>query len=182
MSTQIELVEPKHPAMRQPATVDPFSLDVNWPQQEERMIELMRSRLGIGLAAPQIGEDWRMFVMAHSVLGDIGVYNPEILDQSEARVREEEGCLSWPLLYVGVKRPESAKVRFTMLKDGQPTVVETTMTGMDARVFLHEFEHLEGRNYLERVSDFRLRRALEARNRRLKSVNRLTRRLTRGLE
>jgi len=164
-----ELVEPKHPVLSKRANVDPFSGDIDWGKREREMCELMQNRFGIGLAAPQVGSSYRMFVMNHSHLGEIGVYNPEILE-TENPVVMEEGCLSFPLLFMKVTRPERIKVRFTKT-DGK-TVVETWMDGMDARCFLHEYDHLEGKLFVDLVSDFKLRRAMDQQQKRVRKLQR----------
>ena len=164
-----ELVEPKHPVLNKRATIDPFSSDVDWEKREREMCELMQNRFGIGLAAPQVGSSYRMFVMNHSHLGEIGIYNPEILE-TENPIVMEEGCLSFPLLFMKVTRPERIKVRFTKT-DGE-TVVETWMDGMDARCFLHEYDHLEGNLFVDLVSDFKLRRAMDQQEKRLRKLQR----------
>jgi len=163
-----EMVEPKHPALHRPATTDPFGGDIDWAKREEQMWELMHDRLGIGLASPQIGSSYNMFVMNHSVLGDIGVFKPEILEASDETVCIEEGCLTFPLLYLHVTRPEKVKVRYTK-SDGE-TIVETWMDGMDARCFQHEFEHLQGELFLDRVSDMKLQRAYKKREKLFKKL------------
>ena len=80
------LVQPNHPVLRSIATVDPFSLDIKWPIKEQELFKLMHHKIGLGLASPQLGNPVRMFVMAHSELGDIGVYNPEILESSDETI------------------------------------------------------------------------------------------------
>lgn len=165
-----ELVEAKHPALHRRATQNPFGSDIDWTQREKEMFELMHSKLGVGLAAPQVGSGYRMFVMSHSVLGDIGVYNPEILE-TEGEVQIEEGCLSWPMLYIHVRRPE--KIKVTYIKSDGETQVETWMDGMDARCFLHEYDHLEGINFIDLVSDLKLKRAKEKRDKFLKKLDKI---------
>ena len=167
-----ELVKPKHPALTRRANVDPFSSDINWQEREQQMIELMKNRIGIGLAAPQVGSSFRMFVMIHSHLGNIGVYNPEILE-TEGEVTSDEGCLTFPLLFMKVKRPERIKVRYTKT-DGN-TTVETWMDGIDARCFLHEYDHLEGKLFIDDASDLKIRRALEKQKKRVKQLEKLGR-------
>ena len=164
-----ELVEPKHPALTTPATVDPFSGGVSdWEVKEKQMLDLMHDNLGIGLASPQIGSSYNMFVMNHSVLGDIGVFKPEILEYSEETVVIEEGCLTFPLLYLHITRPEKVKVKY--LKSDGDTQVETWMDGIDARCFQHEFEHLQGELFLDRVSDLKLQRAFKKREKLFKKL------------
>lgn len=161
------LVEAKHPVLKKRATVNPFGGNVDWVQREREMCELMQNRFGIGLAAPQVGSQYRMFVMNHSHLGEIGVYNPEILE-SEGKITVEEGCLSFPLLFMHITRPERVKVRYT--KTDGITQVETWMDGMDARCFLHEYDHLEGKLFVDDVSDFKLRRAMSKQQKNFKKL------------
>lgn len=156
-----ELVEPKHPALHKRANIDPFSSDINWEEREKEMIQLMYDKLGIGLACPQVGASYNMFVMNHSILGDIGIYKPKILETSEDTVVMEEGCLSFPLIYLHVTRPERIKVEY--FKQDGDTKVQTWMDGRDARCFLHEYDHLQGKIFLDLVSEMKLRRAMQKR-------------------
>jgi peptide deformylase len=167
-----QLVEPKHPALHKPADIDPFTApdDANWAQREVDMFKLMHDRYGIGLASPQIGNSYNMFVMNMKGSGDVGVYNPKILEFSEEEVLMEEGCLTFPLLYLHVTRPEKVKVSYT-LYDGK-TEVEGWLDGIDSRCFQHEFEHLQGKLFLDNVSDFKLQRAKKKRDKYLKEIQR----------
>jgi peptide deformylase len=167
---QCVLVDPKHPALHTAATVDPFSAGVDWAVREAEMIQLMKDNMGLGLAAPQVGSSYNMFVMTHSILGNIGIYKPEILELSDETVKIEEGCLSFPLLYLAVNRPAEVKVRYYKT-DGE-TQVETWMDGMDARCFLHEYDHLQGEVFINGVSDLKLRRAQDRRNKYFKILAR----------
>lgn len=168
-----ELVDPRDPALHRTATVDPFSGNVDWAEREQEMFNLMHQKLGVGLAAPQVGSSYNMFVMTHSFLGDIGVYKPEILE-TEGEVDIEEGCLTWPLLFIHVKRPAKVKVQF--YKNDGETKVEMWMDGIDARCFLHEYDHLQGVNFIDIVSDFKLQRAKEKREKRFKKLERAVKR------
>ena len=98
---------------------------------------------------------------------DIGVYNPEILEVSEETVPMEEGCLTFPLLYFIVTRPAKVKVRFQTVDQ---EVVEDWLEGMDARCFLHEYDHLQGKLYLEYASDMKLKRAMKKREKTFKTL------------
>src|SRR6056300_818962 len=91
---ECKLVEPKHPALHTRANINPFDVqDIDWAEREKEMFQLMHDKFGIGLACPQIGQSYNMFVMNHLHLGDIGIYKPEILEYSEETCRYEEGCL-----------------------------------------------------------------------------------------
>jgi len=168
-----ELVEPSHPALHKRASLDPFD-GTDWVEREKEMLDLMHGKLGVGLASPQIGSSYNMFVMHHSILGDIGVYNPTVLE-TEGKDLIEEGCLSWPLLYIPISRPERIKVSYTK-NDGE-TIVETWMDGMDARCFLHEVDHLNGVNFIDIVSEFKLKRAKEKRDKFFKKMSRSAKRV-----
>ena len=164
-----KLVEPRHSALHKRASVDPFSGNIDWAKREKEMFELMHNNLGVGLSATQVGSSYNMFVMRHSFLGDMGVYKPEILE-TEGEVDIEEGCLTWPLLFIHIKRPAEIKVRF--YKNDGETQIEMSMDGIDARCFLHEYDHLQGTNFIDIVSDFKLRRAMEKRDKRFKKLER----------
>ena len=146
----MKLVQPNHVVLNSKADVDPFDTDIDWSVREPEMIQLMHDRFGLGLAAPQIGDNYRMFVMTHSTMGDIGIYNPEILATSEEKTAQEEGCLSFPLLFFMVTRPATCMVRF---QDKNKESHEMELSGTDAQCFQHEFDHLQGKLYLEYASD-----------------------------
>jgi peptide deformylase len=124
--------------------VDPVEL-------EKSMIETMFAHNAIGLAANQIGIKTRVFVMGHKSLPDgaQAFFNPEIVANTTDLVEGEEGCLSFPNVYVKIKRPKAIKVRFQNSK-GEEQVA--TFEGMECRCFLHEFDHLEGITYQDRTS------------------------------
>lgn len=172
-----ELIEPKNPIMNRPALLDPFgATDVDWVVRQQEMLTLMHEHHGLGLAAPQVGSSYRMFVMTHTHLGDIGVYNPEIVEYSDNQVTWQEGCLSFPLLYLPVKRAEEITVRFT--KPDGDTRIEVRMDGRDARVFLHEYDHLQGNLFLDKVSLLKINRAKEQRSKLIKKFKKAQKQLT----
>lgn len=127
------LVEPKHPVLHNPAGIDPLDTDIVWQTVEQEMFKLMHERVGIGLAAPQLGNPVKMFVMRHSTEGDIAVYNPKIINVSEETVSMEEGCLTFPGLFFHVTRPEGVQVTFQNRKGEEQTM---ELIGMDARCII----------------------------------------------
>jgi peptide deformylase len=166
-SWHCNLIAPSSRVMNTPASINPFAdTNIDWHDRERKMLSLMHDNHGLGLAAPQIGDAFNMFVMTHSKMGDIGVYNPEIVEYSDTEVMWQEGCLSFPLLYLSIKRPESINVIYT--KADGISQVEQTMTGRDARIFLHEYDHLQGILFLDKVSLLKINRAKEQRNKLLK--------------
>ena len=163
----MELVEPKHPALHTVANINPFETDINWIEHEQEMIKLMHDKIGIGLAAPQLGDSYKMFVMTHSSKGDIGLYNPQILASSEESVVMQEGCLTFPLLFLHISRPKEVMVRYQTVDQ---EIVEEKFDGLDARVFQHEHEHLQGKTYLDNASDLKLQRAMKKREKAFKRL------------
>ena len=159
---KLDLVQPKHPALHIKAILDPFENNtIDWEEREQEMFDLMDKRMGVGLASPQLGLSYRMFVMTFESGEHIGVYNPEIIESSDETVPMEEGCLTFPLLYFIVTRPAKVKVRF-QTNDG--TEVEDWLEGRDARCFQHELDHLNGKLYLEYASEMKLQRAIKKRD------------------
>jgi len=115
------------------------------------MIETMANNKGMGLAAPQIGLPYRVFVLWSKET--LACFNPKIIDSTSEEVILEEGCLSYPFLFVKIKRPKSIKVRFA---DPFGIIRTEKFTGMTARCFLHELDHLNGIDYTKRATQFHL--------------------------
>ena len=125
------------------------------------MYETLTVAEGCGLAAPQIGKPWRLFVVDGSELaedypeckGFKKVFiNPEIIDQSEKQCTYSEGCLSLPGISENVVRPESVTVRYLDEDFNEHT---DTFTGFCARIVQHEYDHLEGHVFTDRISPIR---------------------------
>ena len=114
-----------------------------------RMFELMREAKGVGLAAPQVGENVRIFVMnATQEPGDDRVYVNPVLSDFDGEEEAEEGCLSLPGIHVNVNRGKQVRMRAQNL-EGQP--IEEMATGFMARVWQHEFDHLNGTLLTDRM-------------------------------
>ena len=163
---ELQLVQPNHPALHSVANTNVFEADIDVQEYEQAMFKLMADRFGIGLASNQVGNTYNMFVMHHSEHGDIGVYNPEIVSVSEKNIAREEGCLTFPLLFMNITRPESITVKYTK-SDGE-TVVEEELHGTDAQCFHHEWEHLNGLLFIHGASDMKLQRAMKKREKTIK--------------
>lgn len=127
------------------------------------LAETMRENEGLGLSANQIGVRTRAFVMRAENI--IGVFNPRVVDISSETVYLEEGCLSYPNLFVKVKRPRKIKVRYTNPNGETET---RTFDGMSARVFLHELDHLDGILHTTRANPYHLEQAKKL----VKKINR----------
>ncbi len=106
---------------------------------------------GIGLAANQIGVDARVILVTMNIKSRnnakvLVMVNPEIVEVSKETVVMEEGCLSVPGKFGKVRRPAKVKVRWKNVKGAES---EKRLEGWDARIFLHEFDHLEGRLFTD---------------------------------
>ena len=118
------------------------------------LLATMIKHEGMGLSANQCGLPYRVFVMRNEMHPII--FNPKIIDMTTEEVLLDEGCLSYPFLFVPIKRPKSIKVRFT---DALGNTTTEKYTGITARCFLHEYDHLEGINFTQRASKFHIQRA-----------------------
>jgi len=119
-----------------------------------RLIQTMNDNSGLGLSANQCGLPYRVFVMRSEPA--TVCFNPKILAVSDEIVTLQEGCLSYPFMFVKIKRPVWIRVRYT---DAFGVVQTERFIGMTARVFQHEFDHLEGINYLNRANPVHIERA-----------------------
>jgi peptide deformylase len=114
-----------------------------------RMFELMRAEKGVGLAAPQVGENIRLFVMnATGEPGDDRVYVNPILSDPDGEEEAEEGCLSLPEIRADILRSKSMRIDAQDL-EGKP--FQEVRDGFVARVWQHETDHLNGTLILDRM-------------------------------
>lgn len=118
---------------------------------EKDMLDLMYRYDGIGLAANQVGIEARVFVMGHRDSPEPGMafFNPEVVANTEEIADLEEGCLSFPGIFVTIKRPKAIKARW---QNSLGEVKEATLEGYECKCFLHELDHLEGIVFQDRVS------------------------------
>ena len=152
-----ELLPSTHPSLSVPLT-EVTDDQEGREQIQQDLVDTMRAKNGIGLSANQIGIGARVFSMYADVKEkDILVcFNPKIINQSEEEILMDEGCLSWPGLWLKVRRPEGIEVTY---EDAKGELHEKAMFGLEARIFQHEYEHMEGRNFTEKVSRLKLNRA-----------------------
>ena len=124
------------------------------------MKDTMYNYGGIGLSCNQVGLPYRMFVMGGHPEIDLGrtryVFNPEVLEMSKETVMMKEGCLSFPFMFLAIKRPQWVQVKY---QDEEGETKEEHLHGMNARIFQHENEHMNGFIFKDLVSDFKWKRA-----------------------
>lgn len=132
------------------------------------MFATMRQAEGVGLAAPQVGLPYSLFVLDASPFAEENpelkdfrrvVINPTILSVSEEQTPFVEGCLSVPGIHEKVYRPEGIVAKY---QDIDFHWVEEEFHGMPARIFQHEYDHLMGQVFVDRISPLR-KRVLQAR-------------------
>lgn len=124
-------------------------------QLAKDLYETMVVNKGLGLAAPQVGLSYRAFAL-YAVPG-IVCFNPRVVDSSNETVVLEEGCLSFPNLFLNVKRPRRIKVRYQE-PNGEPQT--KVLDGITARCFMHELDHLNGITHTQRANKIHLDRAM----------------------
>ena len=125
------------------------------------MIATMKKAKGVGIAAPQVNVGLRMFIVAPEpsrrypkspTMAPVAMMNPKLVKHSKKMVTDWEGCLSIPGLRARVPRYHAIEIEFTA-RDGSRMRAE--LTGFIARIFQHEFDHINGNVYLDRVKDSR---------------------------
>jgi peptide deformylase len=129
--------------------VDPVNLSAS-------MVTLMRKLGGYGLAANQVGLPLKMFVMEGEPA--YAIFNPKITYTGEEEILLEEGCLSYPGMNLKVTRPRFMRARF---QDPYGDFVTRQYDGITARVFQHEFDHLLGVDFTQKVSKLRKQMAFK---------------------
>jgi len=129
------------------------ALDVEWsnPTENQRlavkMIHFMKQEHGIGLAAPQIGIGKRLFVM-HTDGKYRMCFNPKLLSVSKEIETYNEGCLSFKDIFYNIERPATIEVLYY---DYIGNSFKEELTGISARCFLHELDHLDGIVFKQRL-------------------------------
>ena len=140
--------------------VAPFDFDkYDAKQIEADMIAIMNKENGVGLAANQVGLDAQIFIIKPEGLDGyednkpFALINPVITAVSQDTVLGEEGCLSFPLLFFKVKRPTGMVIE-CLDSSGKECTIE--LVGWNARIAGHEYDHLYGINYVDRVSKLKI--------------------------
>jgi len=146
------LLDPKHPLVHSalPEYVD--SDDLSRKDLLDNMIETMKHYGGIGLSANQVGLPYRMFVFGDTK-NYVPCFNPKITEESDVIIPIEEGCLSYPGLFVKIHRPDRISVEF---EDENGELHKEEMEGLMCRVFQHEMDHMDGIDFTQRAKKMHL--------------------------
>ena len=136
----------------------PFDFDN--PQEDPKMltaelVEAMYKYEGLGLSACQIGVDLKVFTMFYDDT-PIVCFNPRITEYSEETTYLREGCLSFPGLYFPIERAYGVNVTFANEEGMEHSA---TFVQLAAKVFQHEYDHMLGKLYIDKVYGYKLRNA-----------------------
>jgi len=157
----LKITQLGEPVLRRVSKSVPFPLSKARDRLIDDMIATMKKARGVGIAAPQVGVGLRLFIVAPepsarypkaSRMAPVAMINPVLLKHSRKMVTDWEGCLSIPGLRGRVPRYQSIEIEFTA-RDGRR--LQGKLNGFVARIFQHEFDHINGMVYVDRVQDTR---------------------------
>lgn len=157
------------------ANFEPKKFDFDNPIQDpvelaDQLWENMKHYKGVGLSANQIGIDAKVFVMGMGEGKDefrLNVFNPMIMAISDEMSEYTEGCLTYPGLFMKVKRPKTCTVQYYNEKGEDQ---KFTFDALTSRVWLHEYDHMVGRDFTSRVSKMVFDRAIKKRDKLIKKM------------
>jgi peptide deformylase len=152
----MKLIHSPNPILKQKSEIWDFVNHSNSAAIEKEMLEIMNASKGIGLAANQVGLLHRVFVMKLKNGQEIGCFNPYIVVGDNALISLQEGCLSFPNLWLTVPRHNKITAAF-LDNTGTSCIIE--LEGIDSRCFQHELDHLDGVTFTQHVSDLKLQMA-----------------------
>ena len=154
----MNLVDPNDPILTNSCQVFDFKNPPFDPTEFAKdLVKFMYDKNGIGLAANQVGVPYRVFAMRGQPENFV-CYNPKIVQPSEMTIELEEGCLTYPNLLVKITRPQHVRVRFTTPNGDTMT---RQFTGLTARIFQHELDHLDGVIFYNRANRYHRDQALK---------------------
>jgi len=132
----------------------------------KRMKMTMKLYGGIGLSANQCGVSERMFVIGTDEFQMVCI-NPKVIKKSETAVKNKEGCLSYPGLFLSIDRPDWIDVEYT---DEFGNTKESRLEGVSAQCFLHELDHLNGIKFVTYVKPVALQMARKKQKKTVKTI------------
>lgn len=168
------LVPENHPVLREVLPEFDFSNPpVNANEFASALVETCKANKGLGLSANQCGFKYRVFVMG---AGDeyVAFFNPKVISLSDEMALMDEGCLSYPLLSLKISRPKEIMVEY---QDFNGQLRNTKLTGISARCFLHELDHMNGIMYTDRVKPLAFQMAMKKRDKLFKMVKKMQKNL-----
>jgi peptide deformylase len=141
----------------------------------EDMFKCMKKYGGLGLSANQVGLPFRMFVCGdHPQIEDgkkLAIFNPVIEEYGEETYKMKEGCLSYPFLFLDIERPRKITAKH---QDEHGDFLQLKLDGMISRIFQHEFDHMQGKTFVDGVSKLKLDMAHKKAKKEMKKLRGLT--------
>ena len=143
-----ELVDPEHQLFHHRINSCSYNLDRH--HLSRVLIDNMIHHNGIGISANQIGIWERAFAMVRDIENNevMVCFNPRIVKSYSEEVEMEEGCLSYPELFLKIKRPDKIIVKY---EDEDKKTHKLKLQGLASRVFQHEYDHMEGIDFTQRT-------------------------------
>jgi len=166
MSNILPLTPPQEVQGIQPAEFDFDNPFMDPKELADQLWENMLHYKGVGLSANQVGIDAKVFVMGQDDFR-LNVFNPQVLTMSPKLVAMKEGCLTWPGLFLSIRRPEFCVVSYY---DETGENKKMKFEGLTARIFLHEMDHMIGIDFTQRASKLVLDRGVKARDKKIKKL------------
>lgn len=160
----MELLKFTDPSLRVAPTEFDFDAQ-NAKELADSLWNKSRELKGLGLSANQVGIDARVFVMGTDAENRRNVFNPKIVSSSTETILAKEGCLSYPGLWLTIKRPSSITASYQN-ETGEYIVEE--FHGLPARIFQHEYDHMQGLNFSDYASEMKMKMALKSLEKRAK--------------
>ena len=143
-----DLVEPEHQLFHHRINSCSYNLDRH--HLSKVLIDNMIHHNGIGISANQIGIWERAFAIVRDIENNevMVCFNPRIIKSYSEEVEMEEGCLSYPELFLKIKRPDKIIVKY---EDEDKKTHKLKLQGLASRVFQHEYDHMEGIDFTQRT-------------------------------
>ena len=164
---ELKLIPPTDPRVQ--SAIAPFNDDMlkehdfkDRKELVEAMFLCMHKFGGIGLTASQVGLPFNMFVAGgHPSIEkglSIAMFNPMIISSSVETLMMKEGCLTYPYVFLNIKRPRKVTVKY---EDENGDLKEASLDGMMSRIWQHEYDHMQGRVFTEHVSKLKYDMAMK---------------------
>ena len=177
---ELKLIPPRDPRVQ--SAIAPFNDDMlkdegfkDRKELTETMFSTMKKYGGIGLTCNQVGLPFNMFVLGDHIQLEKGLkmacFNPMIISSSEETNMMKEGCLTFPFVFLNIKRPRKVVVKY---EDENGDLQEGHLDGMISRIFQHEYDHTQGRVFTERASKLKLDMAYKKAEKDMARYRRLT--------
>jgi peptide deformylase len=160
----MELLKINDPILRE--LPDEFDFETQNAQElADALWAKCRELKGLGLSANQVGINAKVFVMGSDDNNRKNIFNPTIVSLSDNKSMATEGCLSLPGLWLNIRRPEEITISYRNI-EGEYVVEQ--LAGLEARIALHEYDHMIGMNFLDRASKLKREMAIKSLEKRAK--------------